>query len=206
MDQLSLFAPGDPTPGASSAGPADAAGLLAGRGQSTLSGARARVSVVVDAPWRAGALVELLADAGLGAVVEPGVDAEAGRERWSVVTGWSEALAPVVAGWRRGAVSAVPEGWTPGPRQLRAWVLGSGHVREGGVVELGIDPGPEQHAPRREALAAALARAGVRSRFVGARAGGPALRVSSARAVRRLAEMVGEPPADAPGGAWPAGG
>lgn len=193
MSQLSLFAADETVPG-----PADLEGVLAAHGQSTLAGDVARVSVVVDAAWRADALVELFAAAGLA----PSRSAEGPDGRCTVSTSRSEALAPVVRRWRRGAVTAVPAGWTPSAGALRAWVLAAGRVTEGGAVDLGIDAALEQHAPRRAALAEALGRAGVRATYVGARGGGPALRLGTARARRRLAESIGGAPPGAPPGIW----
>lgn len=194
MSQLSLFAADDAVPD-----PADLEGVLAARGQSTLVGDVAQVSVVVDAPWRADALAGHLSAAGLGPVVSaPGEDG-----RRTVSTARTGALTPVVRRWRRGAVQAVPEGWTPSAGALRAWVITSGRVVPGGAVDLGIDAALEHHAPRRQALAAALERAGIRTTYVGVRGGGPLLRLGTAKARRRLAEAIGAAPDGAPPGEWP---
>lgn len=196
MQQLSLFA-ADATAGE----PAHLEGVLAAHGQSTLAGGVAQVSVVVADTWRADALAELFAAAGLEPTRSPaGTDG-----RRTVATARTPELVDVVRRWRRGAVSAVPAGWTPSEGALRAWVLTAGRVTEGGAVDLGLDAAVEHHAPRREALAEALARAGVRTTYVGVRGGGPALRVGTARARHRLAEAIGQAPPGAPPGAWPGG-
>lgn len=195
MSQLSLFAADDAVPE-----PDDLEGVLAAHGQSTLVGDVAQVSVVVHTGWRADALHALFAAAGLDpARSEPGPDG-----RCTVSTARTPALAGVVRRWRRGAVTAVPAGWTPSAGALRAWVLAAGRVGDGGVVDLGIDAALEHHAPRRDALVEALGRAGLRTTYVGPRGGGPALRLGTARARRTLAEAIGAPPAGAPAGAWPA--
>ena len=231
MSQLSLFATEMVAPC-----PDEVSGLLAGRGQSTLSGERARVTVLVDDRWRADALVRQLGEIGLQPTARPvapgdsgvdgvegaatdvahveldrtstsgGVDEAGAPQRWSVSTGWSTELAPVVRRWRRGAVTAVPAGWVPGARQLRVWMLSAGRVRPDGVVELGMDAAPEQHAPRREALRSALTAAGIANVYVGARGGGPALRITTRVARGRLCEMLGERPAQAPPACWPSRG
>ena len=101
MTQLSFFAADDHVPE-----PSDLEGALAARGQSTLAGELAQVSVVLDAAWRADALESLLAEAGL----DP-IRSEAGPDgRCTVSTARTPALVPVVRRWRRGAVTAVPEG------------------------------------------------------------------------------------------------
>ena len=180
--------------------PSDLEGALAATGQSTLAGDRARVSVVLDADWRAEALETLMREAGL----QP-IRSSAGPDgRCTVSSGESPALAPVVRRWRKGAVSAVPEGWTPTAGALRVWFISAGELTADGVVELGIDAVLENHAPRRDALRAALERAGIRSTYVGSKGGGPLLRLGTARARRRLAEHLGRAPAEVPPELWPA--
>ena len=194
VTQLSFFAADSHVPE-----PADLEGALAARGQSTLTDAVAQVSVALDAPWRADALLALLAEAGL----DP-VRSEADQDgRCTVSTARSAALVSVVRRWRRGAVSAVPAGWTPSAGALRVWFLTAGRISPAGVIELGIDAGPEQHAPRRDALGEALNRVGIRSTYVGSKGGGPMLRLGTARARARLAQNLGAAPAEVPQGCWP---
>lgn len=195
MSQLSFFAADAHVPE-----PEDLEGVLAARGQSTLTGQSAIISVVVDSSWRADALLAWFNDVGL----EP-TRSEAGSDgRCTVSTGRAAVLAPVVRRWRRGAVSAVPADWTPSPGALRAWFLTAGQITATGAIDLGIDAGPEQHAPRRAALGEALGRAGLRTTYVGPRGGGPVLRLSTARARTRLAETIGAAPDGVPSGLWPA--
>ncbi|MEV8514425.1 hypothetical protein [Dactylosporangium sp. NPDC051484] len=54
------------------------------------------------------------------------------------------------------------------------------------------------------AVGDALAAVGLPAVLVGADSGGSAYRIVGARRITRLAELVGEPPADAPEGCWPA--
>lgn len=194
VTQLSFFAADEHVPD-----PADLEGALAARGQSTLTDALAQVSVALDEPWRADVLVALLAEAGL----DPARSEAAPDGRCTVSTARSAALVPVVRRWRRGAVSAVPEGWSPSAGALRVWFLTAGRITPGGIVELGIDAGAEHHAPRRAALTAALERVGIRTTYVGPKGGGPLLRLGTARARTRLAQNIGAVPAGVPEGCWP---
>ena len=82
-------------------------------------------------------------------------------------------------------------------------VLTAGHVTDGGAVELGIDAAMEHHAPRRDALRAALDRVGIRTTYVGSKGGGPLLRLGTARARTRLAQSIGPAPAGVPPQHWP---
>ncbi|QGW23590.1 MULTISPECIES: hypothetical protein [unclassified Dietzia] len=194
MTQLSFFAADEHVPE-----PNDLEGALAARGQSTLAGALAQVSVALDAAWRADALVALLTEAGL----DPVRSAAGPDGRCTVSTARTAVLVPVVRRWRRGAVAAVPEGWTPSAGALRVWFLTAGRITAAGAIDLGLDPGVEQHAPRRAALAEALARAGIRATYVGPRGDGPLLRLGTARARARLAQALGAAPPGVPPGAWP---
>lgn len=194
VTQMSFFAADDHAPE-----PADLEGALAARGQSTLTDTLAQVSVALDVAWRADAFEALLAEAGL----DP-VRSEADPDgRCTVSTARSAALVPVVRRWRRGAVSAVPEGWSPSAGALRVWFLTAGRIAPGGVIELGIDAATEQHAPRRAALGQALDRVGIKSTFVGSKGGGPLLRLGTARARARLAQNLGAAPAGIPEDCWP---
>ena len=56
---------------------------------------------------------------------------------------------------------------------------------------------------RRSRTALALAGIGVAGTLLGPRGGGPAVRVTGRRRLVRLAELVGDPPAEAPAGTWP---
>lgn len=194
MSQLSFFAADAHVPE-----PEDLEGVLAARGQSTLTGETARISVVVDTSWRADALVGVLTEAGL----DPTRSALSPDGRCTVSTTGTPLLVPVAKRWRRGAVGTVPAGWNPSAGALRLWFLSAGQISPAGAVDLGIDAAAEHHAPRRVALVEALARVGVKATYVGARGGGPLLRLGTARARRRLAETIGEAPDGVPDGCWP---
>lgn len=173
----------------------DLAGLLAAHGQLVTTAGATRVSVVVEQQWRADELADLVRACGIGA--ETG-SSEEGRPL--VRSAASAALGPLRAAWTKGAVKTVPSGWVPGGRALRAWMLAAGRADDAGFV-LGLDPhAADTHLP----LAAALSRAGLAATLLGARGGGPGLRVSGRRRLLRLAETVGDAPVGAATpGSWP---
>ncbi|QCQ93497.1 hypothetical protein [Rhodococcus sp. SGAir0479] len=184
MAQLSFFSAEAVPPAVT-----DLGGLLAAQGQVVSSREGARVSVVVDSVWRAEAIAEMMRETGL--------DAEIGRseeDRPLVRTAAVPQLTTLAARWTRGAVKAVPEGWVPGTRAQRAWVLASGRVElDGQRYVLGLDP----HAPdTHNVLAQSLMRAGVAPTIVGNRGPSPALRISGRRRLMHLAENIGEAPDD----------
>ena len=194
MSQLSFFSAESVPPAV-----ADLTGLLAAPGQVVLVGSssdqRARLSVVVDALWRAQALAEMISEAGL----EP----EIGRtdENTPLVrTAADPRLVSIAAQWTRGAVKTVPPQWLPGPRELRVWTLAAGAPQADRYL-LGLDPhAPDTHSP----LASALMRVGIAPTLIGTRGSRSALRISGRRRLSRLVENVGEPPGDVDAFAlWP---
>ncbi len=168
---------------------ADLTGILAAPGQVVLVGQgdvrAARLSVVVEQPWRAEALAEMIAEAGL----QP----EIGRtdEQTPLVrTAADRRLVTMATEWTRGAVKTVPPHWLPGPRELRAWTLAAG-TPEADRYLLGLDPhAPDTHSP----LALAMMRVGIAPTLIGTRGTRPALRISGRKRLSRLVENVGEPP------------
>lgn len=190
MSQLSFFSAESVPPSVT-----DLAGVLAGPGQIVVAGGGARLSVVVDAQWRAVALAELIDQAGLTPEITR-TDEDTPLVRTAVDT----RLRVLAHQWTRGAVKTVPPGWLPGPRELRAWTLAAG-AAEADRYLLGLDPhAPDTFAP----LASALMRVGIAPTLVGARGNRPALRITGRRRLSRLVETVGESPAD-PGALaqWP---
>lgn len=194
MSQLSFFSAESVPPAVS-----DLTGLLAAAGQIVLVGAPksqgARLSVVVDRPWRAVALAEMIAECGLTPEISR-TDEDTPLVRTAIEPG----LIEIAAQWTRGAVKTVPPQWLPGPRELRAWTLAAG-VPEGDRYLLGLDPhAPDTHSP----LASALMRVGIAPTLIGTRGARPALRISGRRRLSRLVENIGEPPEDAEAFAqWP---
>lgn len=189
VSQLSFFAAEAVPPAV-----ADLCGVLAASGQIVMVGSPvqgARLSVVVDQPWRASALAEMIQQAGL---VPEITRTDEGTPL--VRTAVDPLLCSIAAEWKRGAVKTVPPRWLPGPRELRAWTLAAGSP-EADRYLLGLDPhAPDTHSP----LASALMRAGIAPTLIGTRGARPALRISGRRRLSRLLENVGA----APGGveAW----
>ena len=183
MSQLSFFSAESVPPAVT-----DLTGLLAAGGQVVLVGAGARLSVVVDRPWRAEAIAEMVGEAGL----DPEVS-RTDEDTPLVRTAADARLVMIAADWTRGAVKTVPPQWLPGPRELRAWALAAG-TPEADRYLLGLDPhAPDTHSP----LASALMRVGIAPTLIGTRGAHPALRISGRRRLSRLVENVGEPPDDA---------
>ena len=186
MSQLSFFSAESVPPAV-----ADLTGLLAAPGQIVLVGGPgeqgARLSVVVDAMWRAEGLAEMIVDAGL----QPEI-ARTDENTPLVRTAVDPRLMSIAGEWTRGAVKTVPPQWLPGPRELRAWTLASG-TPEADRYLLGLDPhAPDTHSP----LASAMMRVGIAPTLIGTRGSRPALRISGRRRLSRLVENVGEPPGD----------
>jgi hypothetical protein len=184
VSQLSFFSAESVPPAV-----ADLTGLLAAHGQIVMvgsgNGQAARLSVVVDRLWRAEALAEMIAEAGLAPEL-----ARTEENTPLVRTAVDVRLVPIAAQWTRGAVKTVPPHWLPGPRELRAWTLAAG-TPEADRYLLGLDP----HAPdTHSALASAMMRVGIAPTLIGTRGARPALRISGRRRLSRLVENVGEPP------------
>ncbi|EME18772.1 hypothetical protein [Rhodococcus triatomae] len=192
MNQLSFFSADTVPPEI-----ADLDGLLAGPGQIAATADRARVSVVVDAQWRADAIASMIEDAGLVAEITRSDEGSP-----LVRTASVPELAVLAARWTRGAVKSVPVGWIPGPRALRAWALAAGRAEnDGSRFVLDLDP----HAPdTHPVLAQSLMRAGIAPTLFGTRGNQPGLRIVGHRRLTRLVENIGEPPAGAEAReAWP---
>jgi hypothetical protein len=194
--QPSLFGveASDPTP-------EDLAGLLAGPGELERIGGTARVVVVVDAGWRVHVLVPELARRGLPASWEPA------GEQFRVGTAYATRLLPLARAWRDGP----PAGLHLGGQALRLWVAAAGAPTRDGYL-LGLGGSDQAGWP---AVGAALSAAGLAAALLvpGAAAGpaagtgssAPGYRITGRRRLARLAELVGDPPRQAPAGAWPAG-
>jgi hypothetical protein len=190
VSQLSFFSAESVPPAV-----ADLTGVLAAAGQVVTVGSGARLSVVVDALWRATALADMITVAGLQAEIT-----RTEEDTPLVRTTVDARLVGIAADWTRGAVKTVPPQWLPGPRELRAWTLAAG-LPEADRYLLGLDPhAPETHSP----LASALMRVGIAPTLIGTRGARPALRISGRRRLSRLVENVGEPPDGAEAlSAWP---
>lgn len=191
VSQLSLFSAGARPPRTG-----DLAGLLCGPGQIVRfgSGDTARLSVVLTDPRRAPVVVAACAAVGIDA--EP-VVTESGAT--AVRTAFRRDLVGLAQAWTLGAVKTVPAGMQLDGAVLRVWMAAAGRW-DGRGVELQLDP----HAPQTHlALIAAATRAGLSP----ARSGcGTALRITGARRIRRILELLGPPPAGVGPDEWPEAG
>jgi hypothetical protein len=189
MTQFSLF-------GAAAAEPslADLDGILLAGGHWVRAAGRARLSVVVADRWRADALreefvVRAVADA------EPIVAAEGGH---GVRTAFTADLMPSAVRWTRGANEGPPAGFALSAGGLRLWAIAAGRNDEVGYLLATAEPDDAVHL----AGGAQLSRLGAPGVSISYR-GGPGWRVTSAKRVRRLYELLGPPPEGAAGD-WPA--
>lgn len=219
MRQMSLFS-------ADVAAPTrhDLGGLLAAHGQIARGrpgtdgtvGVGSRLSILVAERWRADALLAEFArrdvPAALLDVADTGLPDELPDHPESAAlpglrTGFvvrserSAGLDAVADAWTRGSVKEVPALPVPAGGFLRCWALAAGAPDEAGYL-LGTDARAEQTHSR---LASALSGIGLTGTLLGLRGGGPGVRIVGRRRLDRLAELLGEPPAGAPDGAFPAG-
>jgi hypothetical protein len=183
MTQFSLFGAAAATPSID-----DLDGVLLAGGHWVRSTAGARLSVVVAEPWRAAALCEAFELLGLGsddAVVQTG-------GALGVRTPFAAELLPAAARWMRGAAETPPADFALTACGLRLWAIAAGRGDDLGYLLATA----ESDDPVHMAGGAQLSRLGVAAVSIGAR-GGPGWRITSAKRLRRLAELLGEPPADA---------
>ena len=190
--QLSFF-----SAGARPADVSDLEGLLCGPGQIVRQGVAARISVIVHDEWRVEPLRAALAPLDLDGGV-----AEAHEEGGVTVrTPFDERLAPLADRWSGGGSKRAPGDLALDGARLRWWALAAGHVAPAGYV-LGL--GAQDEAVWGP-VGGAVAAAGLPATFLGPRADGPAYRITGARRVARLRELVGDPPETAAADAWPGG-
>jgi hypothetical protein len=189
VSQLSLFSAEARPPG-----PADLAGLLCGPGQIVRFGAgdQARLSIELADPGRAPAVVAACAAAG---ITVRATHTESGAT--ALRTAFRCDLVGLAAAWTEDAVKAVPADWQLDGAALRLWALAAGRPDERGGYLLALDPqAPQTHQP----LIAAATRAGISPARV---EHAPALRISGARRVQRLVELVGPVPDRIASTDWP---
>lgn len=180
MTQFSLF-------GAEAAPPAldDLDGVLLAGGHWVRSPAGARLSVVVAHRWRAEALAGAFEERGVGGP-DAIVPAEAG---FGVRTAFSAQLVESAARWLRGANEGLPLGFRLGAGGLRLWAIAAGRRDDVGYL-LATAAADD---PIHQAAGAQLSRLGVAAVSLAQR-GGPGWRVTSARRLRRLVELLGPAP------------
>ena len=191
MTQFSLF-------GAAVAEPArdDLDGVLLAGGHWVRSADTARLSVVVADRWRADALVEEFYVRGVGCPPgEPAVTiAEGGL---GVRTTFHAELLPLARRWTRGANEAPPAEFVLTAGGLRLWAIVAGRGEDIGYLLATDEPDDAIHL----AAGAQLSRLGLAGVSISHR-GGPGWRVTSAKRIRRLVELIGPAP-DGAEGDWP---
>jgi hypothetical protein len=215
VSQPSLFSAGARPPRTG-----DLAGLLCGPGQIVRfgSGDTARLSVVLADPRRAPVVVAACAAVGIEAeqtLTESGATAVRTafrRDLVSLAQAWTTGRGDEAGALRQtGAegitspassprvVKTVPVGIHLDGAVLRVWMVAAGRW-DGRGVELLLDPhAPQTHLP----LIAAATRAGLSP----ARSGrGTALRITGARRIRRVVELLGPSPRGIAPDEWPEAG
>jgi hypothetical protein len=110
----------------------------------------------------------------------------------AVRTEITELLVTQASRWTRGASQRVPDDLELRPSGLRLWAIATGRADESGYLLAMADP----DGPVHRAGGGQLAKLNVAAVDVGVR-GGPGWRITSAKRLRRLAELIGEPPAGA---------
>ncbi|TAM87318.1 MAG: hypothetical protein EPN43_09415 [Jatrophihabitans sp.] len=160
------------------------------------AGARttARLSVVVRDEWRALALADGFADRDLA-----GDAPQQAPTGLTVRTAFAASLAPLADAWTRGANEAPPAGFILTAGGLRLWAIAAGRYDEVGYLLGTALPDDEVH----RVAGAQLARLGLAA--VSIHRGGAGWRVTSARRLRRLHELLGPAP-EGGAGNWPLSG
>ena len=131
-----------------------------------------------------------------GGQEQAGRQEEVSRVRFEVRTAYSRRLNGLARSWP----AAAGDLFLSGPR-LRLWVAAAGRPRLGGYG-LGLDRGKSEPGKEHEAVDAALARAGLAGRVSD---DGRCYVITGRRRLKRLAELVGDPPEAAPDELWPGG-
>jgi hypothetical protein len=116
---------------------------------------------------------------------------------FGVRTAFAADLAEHAARWTRGARQGLPPDFQLGAGGLRLWAIAAGHRDDVGYLLATSHGEDEIH----RAAGAQLARLGVAAVALAQR-GGPGWRVTSAKRLRRLVELLGPPPAGGEG-EWP---
>ena len=112
------------------------------------------------------------------------------EDGFGVRTGFHAVLTPSAARWTRGANEGPPPGFLLTPGGLRLWAIAAGRRDEVGYLLGTAEPDDAVHL----AGGAQLSRLGVAAVSIAQR-GGPGWRVTSLKRLRRLTELLGEPPA-----------
>jgi hypothetical protein len=155
----------------------------------------ARLSVLVDRPWRADALMSELDGRGLGCDTVP-----APGGLIAVRTPITDLLRAHAERWTRGASLRVPADLALSASGLRLWAIAAGRSDETGYLLMTPGERADDSSVHR-AAGRQLANLGLPAASLTGR-GGPGWRITSARRLRRLAELLGEAPVRAD---WPVG-
>ncbi len=155
----------------------------------------ARLSVLVDQWWRADALMAELDHRRLTCDTVP-----APGGLIAVRTPITDLLRAQAERWTRGASLRVPADLALSASGLRLWAIAGGRSEEAGYLLTTAGERADDSSVHR-AAGRQLASLGIPAANLTGR-GGPGWRVTSARRLRRLAELLGEPPARAD---WPVG-
>jgi len=158
----------------------------------------ARLSVLVADSWRADALRAEFASRGLDSDTAP-----APGELIAVRSAFSPTLAEHAGRWTRGASLRTPVDLDLSASGLRLWAIAAGRSEANGYLLAMADADGTLH----RGAGGQLARLGVAAVDVparGARGGrsGPGWKITSAKRLRRLSELIGAPPPGA-GADWP---
>lgn len=174
--------------------PGDLAGLLLAGGTVAEREGAAQVSIVVSHPWRAAAIVAECGRRGLAATSVSTEDSYVG-----VRTAYAGSLLPLARAWTDDFGPRAPRDFRLDAGVLRLWAMAAGY-REGGGYVLPV-LGPDQAF--RDVIGAALAGLGLAAQLASRRGGESIFRLVGKRRLDRLAEMVGDPPKQAPADIWP---
>ncbi len=198
---------------------ADLAGVLCAHGEIvSFASSAARLSIVVDEPWRATALREEFAVRGVTATLttavcgRPLVRTAFRSDLLSLATAWTTLTARSASksdGGKDGA-KRVPDGFLLTGAVLRLWALAAGardrpdgKTRPGFLLGLDADAqGTHQPLLRGLRQAGLLSMSGKGS-VVGVHTDSPSVRITGRARLRRLVELVGDAPIAAEP-AWPA--
>lgn len=193
MTQFSLF-------GAEAAAPTldDLDGLLLAGAQWVRSAGGARLSVLVADRWRADALETAFRERDIAG--EDGIKDSNGR--FAARTAFAPQLLPAAARWTRGARLGVPADFQLGAGGLRLWTIAAGRRDEVGFLLATPTADPDAAgAALHRAAGAQLAALGLAAVALTQRPG-LGWRITSARRLRRFAELIGAAPPGA-GTDWP---
>lgn len=157
----------------------------------------ARLSVLVDAPWRASALIEELRSRDIEAEQVAAGHAGELSGLIDVRTGLLADLRRHADRWTLGARLVPPADFTLSAGGLRLWAIAQGRRDEIGYLLAT----PALESPVHRVAGAQLAAAGLTAVGVGER-GRPGWRITGIKRIRRCAELLGEAPQGA-GTDWP---